>query len=68
MESNSPEWHSESEFYYPDETDENVNTGNTDKEEQVKEKTDKQQQFLAEVHDFIEEQKPENTKKKLCMT
>ena len=67
MESNSPEWHSESEFYYPDEIDENVNTGNngnTDKQEQVKEKTDKQQHFLAEVHDFIEEQRPENTKKK----
>ena len=56
MESNSPECHSASEFYYPDEINENVNTGNTDKQEQVKEKTDKQQQqFLAEVHDFIEE-------------
>ena len=64
MDSNSPEWHSESEFYYPDEMDENVNTGNTDKQEQAKEKTDKQQEFLAEVHDFIEEQRPENTKKK----
>ena len=64
MESNSPDWHSESEFYYPDEIDENVNTGNTDKQEQVKEKTDKQQHFLAEVHDFIEEQRPENTKTK----
>ena len=64
MDSNSPEWHSESEFYYPDEIDENVNTGNTDKQEQAKEKTGKQQQFLAEVHDFIEEQRPENTKKK----
>ena len=66
MDSNSPEWHSESKFYYPDEIDENVNTGNTDKQEQAKEKTDKQQQFLAEVHDFIEEQRPENTKKRKC--
>ena len=31
MESYSPEWHSESEFYYPDEIDENVNTENTNK-------------------------------------
>ena len=64
MDSNSSEWHSENEFYYPDEIDENVNTGNTDKQEQAKEKTGKEQQFLAEVHDFIEEQRPENTKKK----
>ena len=64
MDSYSPEWHSESEFYYPDEVDENVNTENTDKHEQVNEKSDKQQQFLAEVHDFIEEQRPENTEKK----
>ncbi|KAL9978606.1 hypothetical protein ACROYT_G016142 [Oculina patagonica] len=64
MESDSPEWHSESEFYYPDEVDENVNTENIDKCKQVNEATDKQQQFLAEVHDFIEEQRPENTKKK----
>ena len=42
MVSNSPEWHRESEFYYPDEIDENINTGNTDEQEQVKEKTDKQ--------------------------
>ncbi|KAL9978613.1 hypothetical protein ACROYT_G016149 [Oculina patagonica] len=64
MESDSPEWHSESEFYYPDEVDENVSTENIDKCKQVKEATDKQQQFLAEVHDFIEEQRPENTKNK----
>ena len=59
-----------SEFYYPDEIHEKVNTGNTDKQEQVKEKTDKQQQFLDEVHDFIEEQIKawKHREKKLCMT
>ena len=64
MESDSPEWHSESEFYYPEDIDESVNTENINKQEQVTKKTDKQQQFLAKVHDFIEEQWPENTKKK----
>ena len=56
MESDSPEWHSESEFYYPEDIDESVNTENINKQEQVTKKTDKQQQFLAKVHDFIEEQ------------
>ena len=51
MESNSPEWHSESEFYQPDEIDENVSTGNSDKQEQVKEKTHKQQQLNGLVQD-----------------
>lgn len=64
MVSHSPEWHSESEFYYPEHIDENVNTENINKHEQVSEKTDKQQQFLAEVYDFIEKQRPKNTKKK----
>lgn len=36
MESNSPEWHSGSEFYYPLEIDENVNTGNTDEQSERK--------------------------------
>ena len=50
MESNSSEWHSESEFYYPNEIDENVNTGNTDRQEQDKEKTDKQQHPLENLN------------------
>jgi len=38
MGSNSPEWQSKSEFPSPDEINENVNTGNSDKQEQVKER------------------------------
>ena len=38
MESGSPEWHSESEFYYPEDIDESVNTENINKQEQVSEK------------------------------
>ena len=34
----------------------------------VDENTDKEQQFLAEVNDVIEEKRPENTKKTLCTT
>ena len=64
MDSDSPEWHSDSEFYYPDDEYKDINTENIDKNKQVIETTDKQQQFLAEVHGFIEEQRPENTKKK----
>ena len=64
MDSDSPEWHSDSEFYYPDDEYKNINTENIDKNKQVIETTDKQQQFLAEVQGFIEEQRPENTKKK----
>lgn len=63
MDSDSPEWHSDSEFYYPDDENENIDTENIDKNKQVIETTDKQQQFLAQVHDFIK-QRPENTKKK----
>ena len=64
MASDSREWHSDNEFYYPDDEYENIDTENIDKNKQVIETTDKQQRFLAEVHDFIEEQRPENTKKK----
>ena len=38
MESDSPEWHSESEFYYPEVIDKSVNTENINKQEQVSEK------------------------------
>ena len=64
MESYSPEWHSESEFYYPSNTDENINTENIDKHEHVNEKPYNEQQFLLEVREFIEGQRPDNTKKK----
>ena len=59
MKSYSPEWHSESEFYYPSDTDENIN-----KHEHVNEKPYNEQQFLLEVREFIEGQRPDNTKKK----
>ena len=64
MKSYSPEWHSESEFYYPGDTDENVNTENIDEHEHVNEKPYNEQQFLLEVREFTEGQRPENTKKK----
>ena len=38
MGSNSPEWQSESEFPLRDEINQNVNTENSDKQEQVKER------------------------------
>ena len=54
MESNSPEWHSESAFYYPDEKDENVNTGNTDEQEQSKKRTTNSNNSWLKCNDFIE--------------
>lgn len=58
MDSDSENYHSESEFYYPEESEEqnilqeNQNIGNTTTDE------------LATFQDFIEAQRPENTKKK----
>lgn len=69
MESNSTEWHSESVFYYPYEIDENsVNTGNTDEQEQSKKRPTDSNNSWLKCNDFIEYQRPENTKKKLCTT
>ena len=64
MASNSPGWHSESAFYYPDDIDEVIKTGNIqniDEHEKSMKRPNKGQQFLAVVHDFIEGQRPENT-------
>lgn len=45
-ESNSPELHSESEFYCPDKIDKNVNTGNTDKQKSKKRATNSNKFWL----------------------
>ena len=60
MKPDSPEWHSESEFYYRDEQDENVNTENIDKQEQARENWK-----TATVRDWVaRSEKTENTIRK----
>ena len=49
MESDNPEWHSEDEFYYPNEIEENIKTLNIDKLEQASGKSKKQQQFCLVI-------------------
>ena len=49
MESDNPEWHSEDEFYYPNEIEENIKTLNIDKHEQASGKSKKQQQFCLVI-------------------
>ena len=49
MESDNPEWHSEDEFYYPNEIEENKKTLNIDKHEQASGKSKKQQQFCLVI-------------------
>ena len=49
MESDSPEWHSEDEFYYPNEIEENIKTLNIDKHEQAGGKSKKQQEFCLVI-------------------
>ena len=49
MESDNPEWHSEDEFYYPNEIEENIKTLNIDKLEQASGKNKKQQQFCLVI-------------------
>ena len=64
MASYSPEWHSESALYYPDDIDEIINTEkiqNIDEHEKSMKRPNTQQQFLAVVQDFIKGQRPENT-------
>jgi len=68
MESNSPEWHSKSEFYYPDEIDENINTGNTDEQEQVKERPTNSNNSWLKCMILSNSKGLKTPRKELCIT